>query len=129
MVILLDSFLLVVQAKIGWPESSVSQALAEAGCLFKTRLTAGKETPVFAVLNIGLDYRFFVLTLIILCILVKNTFLKLEMKELKNQVPIYLKLFVGLLGLWLQFNFFNVSEAIVCSISQNSLHKSLQFYK
>jgi hypothetical protein len=37
----------------------VPQVLAEAGCLLKKRLAAGKKTPVFAVLTNGTDFRFF----------------------------------------------------------------------
>ena len=52
----MDSFLLVVEAKYEWPAKSVAQTLAEAGCLLKKRLAAGKETPV---LTNGLFFRFF----------------------------------------------------------------------
>ena len=55
----MDSFLLVVEAKYEWPAKSVAQTLAEAGCLLKKRLAAGKNTPVFAVLTNGLLFRFF----------------------------------------------------------------------
>jgi len=55
----MDSFLLVVEAKKEWPDSAIPQVLAEAGCLLKKRLAAGKETPVFAVLTNGLSFRFF----------------------------------------------------------------------
>ena len=55
----MDSSLLVVQAKCEWPDKSVAQTLAEAGCLLKKRLAAGKKTPVFAVLTNGRFYRFF----------------------------------------------------------------------
>jgi hypothetical protein len=55
----MDSFLLVVQAKKEWPDSAIPQVLAEAGCLLKKRLAAGKKTPVFAVLTNGLLFRFF----------------------------------------------------------------------
>ena len=55
----MDSFLLVVEAKKEWPDSAIPQVLAEAGCLLKKRLAAGKNTPVFAVLTNGLLFRFF----------------------------------------------------------------------
>jgi hypothetical protein len=55
----MDSFLLVVEAKFEWPAKSVAQTLAEAGCLLKKRLAAGKNTPVFAVLTNALFFRFF----------------------------------------------------------------------
>ncbi|KAJ3253857.1 hypothetical protein HK103_007657 [Boothiomyces macroporosus] len=55
----MDSFLLVVEAKKGWPDSAVPQVLCEAGCLLRKRLAAGKNTPVFAVLTNGLLFRFF----------------------------------------------------------------------
>ena len=55
----MDSFLLVVEAKYEWPAKSVAQTLAEAGCLLKKRLAAGKNTPVFAALTNGTDFRFF----------------------------------------------------------------------
>jgi len=55
----MDSFLLVVEAKKEWPDSAIPQVLAEAGCLLKKRLAAGKKTPVFAVLTNGLLFRFF----------------------------------------------------------------------
>ncbi|KAI9315416.1 hypothetical protein BDR26DRAFT_886797 [Obelidium mucronatum] len=55
----MDSFLLVVVAKKEWPDSAIPQVLAEAGCLLKKRLAAGKNTPVFAVLTNGLLFRFF----------------------------------------------------------------------
>jgi hypothetical protein len=55
----MDSFLLIVEAKYKWPAKSVAQTLAEAGCLLKKRLDAGKKTPVFAVLTNGTDFRFF----------------------------------------------------------------------
>jgi hypothetical protein len=55
----MDSFLLVVEAKKEWPDSAVPQVLAEAGCLLKKRVAAGKNTPVFAVLTNGLLFRFF----------------------------------------------------------------------
>jgi hypothetical protein len=55
----MDSFLLVVEAKKEWPDSAIPQVLAEAGCLLKKRLSAGKNTPVFAVLTNGLFFRFF----------------------------------------------------------------------
>ena len=55
----LDSFLMVVEAKKEWPDSAVPQVLAEAGCLLKKRLAAGKNTPVFAVLTNGSLFRFF----------------------------------------------------------------------
>jgi len=55
----MDSFLLVVEAKKEWPDSAIPQVLAEAGCLLKKRLAAGKITPVFAVLTNGTDFRFF----------------------------------------------------------------------
>ena len=55
----MDSFLLVVQAKKEWPDNAIPQVLAEAGCLLKKRLAAGKETPVFAVLTNGTEFRFF----------------------------------------------------------------------
>ena len=55
----MDSFLLVVEAKYEWPAKSVAQTLAEAGCLLKKRLAARKNTPVFAVLTNGTDFRFF----------------------------------------------------------------------
>jgi hypothetical protein len=55
----MDSFLLVVEAKYEWPAKSVAQTLAEAGCLLRKRLAAGKNTPVFAVLTNGLLFRFF----------------------------------------------------------------------
>jgi hypothetical protein len=55
----MDSFLLVVEAKYEWPAKSVAQTLAEAGCLLKKRLAAGKKTPVFAALTNGLLFRFF----------------------------------------------------------------------
>lgn len=38
----LDSFLLIVEAKKEWPDSAVPQVIAEAGCLLKKRLAAGK---------------------------------------------------------------------------------------
>ena len=55
----MDSFLLVVEAKIEWPAKSVAQTLVEAGCLLKKRLAAGKNTPVFAVLTNGMEFQFF----------------------------------------------------------------------
>ena len=55
----MDSFLLVVEAKKEWPDSAIPQVLAEAGCLLKKRLAAGKNTPVFAVLTNGRLFRFF----------------------------------------------------------------------
>ena len=55
----MDSFLLVVEAKYEWPAKSVAQTLAEAGCLLKKRLDAGKKTPLFAVLTNGILFRFF----------------------------------------------------------------------
>ena len=55
----MDSFLLVVEAKKEWPDSAIPQVLAEAGCLLKKRLAAGKGTPVFAVLTNGHLFRFF----------------------------------------------------------------------
>jgi hypothetical protein len=55
----MDSFLVVVQAKYEWPAKSVAQTLAEAGCLLKKRLDAGRNTPVFAALTNGTDFRFF----------------------------------------------------------------------
>ena len=55
----MDSFLLVVEAKKEWPDSAIPQVLAEAGCLLKKRLAAGKNTPVFGVLTNGTDFRFF----------------------------------------------------------------------
>jgi hypothetical protein len=55
----MDSFLLVVQAKKEWPDSAIPQVLAEAGCLLKKHLAAGKETPVFGVLTNGTEFRFF----------------------------------------------------------------------
>ena len=55
----MDSFLLVVQAKKEWPDSAIPQVLAEAGCLLKKRLAAGKNTPVFAALTNGTDFKFF----------------------------------------------------------------------
>ena len=55
----MDSFLLVVEAKKEWPDSAVPQVLAEAGCLLKKRLAAGKETPVFTALTNGRLFRFF----------------------------------------------------------------------
>jgi hypothetical protein len=55
----MDSFLLVVEAKKEWPDSAIPQVLAEAGCLLKRRLAAGKNTPVFAVLTNGTDFKFF----------------------------------------------------------------------
>lgn len=55
----MDSSLLVVEAKYEWPARSVAQTLAEAGCLLKKRLAAGKNTPVFAALTNGLLFRFF----------------------------------------------------------------------
>jgi len=55
----MDSFLLVVGAKKEWPDSAITQVIAEAGCLLKKRLAAGKKTPVFAVLTNGLFFRFF----------------------------------------------------------------------
>jgi hypothetical protein len=55
----MDAFLLVVEAKKEWPDSAIPQVLAEAGCLLKKRLAAGKNTPVFAVLTNGLFFRFF----------------------------------------------------------------------
>src|SRR5215210_6875883 len=55
----MDSFLLVVEAKKEWPDSAIPQVLAEAGCLLKKCLAAGKETPVFAVLTNGFLFRFF----------------------------------------------------------------------
>jgi hypothetical protein len=55
----MDSFLLVVEAKHEWPDKSVTQTLAEAGCLLKKRLDAGKNIPVFAVLTNGTFFRFF----------------------------------------------------------------------
>jgi hypothetical protein len=55
----MDSFLLVVEAKKEWPDSAIPQVLCEAGCLLKKRLAAGKNTPVFAVLTNGTDFRFF----------------------------------------------------------------------
>ncbi len=55
----MDSFLLVAEAKKEWPDSAISQVLAEAGCLLKKRLAAGKNTPVFAVLTNGIFFRFF----------------------------------------------------------------------
>jgi hypothetical protein len=41
----MDSLLLVVEAKIRWPADSSAHVLAEAGCLLKRRLAAGKKTP------------------------------------------------------------------------------------
>jgi hypothetical protein len=55
----MDSFLLVVEAKKEWPDSAIPQVLAEAGCLLKKRLAAGKNTPVFAALTNGIFFRFF----------------------------------------------------------------------
>lgn len=54
-----DTFVLVVEAKKEWHDSAVPQILCEAGCLLKKRLAAGKNTPVFAVLTNGTDFRFF----------------------------------------------------------------------
>jgi hypothetical protein len=54
-----DNYLLIVEAKKDWPESAVAQILAEAGCLLKRRMAAGKKTPVFAVLSNGVFFRFF----------------------------------------------------------------------
>jgi hypothetical protein len=51
----MDSFLLIVEANY----SDIPQVIAEAGCLLKRRQAAGKETPVFAVLTNGTDFRFF----------------------------------------------------------------------
>ena len=55
----IDSFLLVMEAKKEWPDSSIPQVLCEAGCLLKKRLAVGKNTPVFAALTNGLFFRFF----------------------------------------------------------------------
>jgi hypothetical protein len=55
----MDSFLLVVEAKVEWPRGAVAQVICEAGCLLKKRLAAGKNTPVFAVLTNGTDFQFF----------------------------------------------------------------------
>jgi hypothetical protein len=55
----MDSCFIVVQAKKEWPDSAIPQVLCEAGCLLKKRLTAGKNTPVFAVLTSGIFFRFF----------------------------------------------------------------------
>ena len=55
----MDSFLLIVEAKTEWPASAIPQILAEAGCLLKNRQAAGKNTPVFAVLTNGFDFKFF----------------------------------------------------------------------
>lgn len=55
----MDPFLLIVEAKLEWPRSAISQVLCEAGCLLKNRLADGKNTPVFAVLTNGLLFRFF----------------------------------------------------------------------
>jgi hypothetical protein len=55
----MDSSLLVVEATKEWPDSAIPQVLAEAGCLLKKRLAAGKETPVLAVLTNGHLFRFF----------------------------------------------------------------------
>ncbi len=51
----MDSFLLIVEANY----SDIPQVLAEASCLLRRRQAAGKETPVFAVLTNGTDFRFF----------------------------------------------------------------------
>jgi hypothetical protein len=53
-----DSSLLILQAKNGWPDSAIPHVLAEAGCLLKKRSAAGKSTPVLAVLTNGTDFRF-----------------------------------------------------------------------
>lgn len=55
----LDSMLLVVEAKLEWPRKAVWQVLIEAGCHLKTRMGAGKNTPVFAVLSNGTLFQFF----------------------------------------------------------------------
>jgi hypothetical protein len=71
----IDSFLLVVKAKLEWPQrymlpltphvlilcscSALPQVLAEAGCLLRRRLAAGKNTPVFAVLTNAEHFQFF----------------------------------------------------------------------
>jgi hypothetical protein len=55
----MDSLFLVVQASKECPESKVPQVLAQAGCLLRKRLAAGKKTPVFAVLTNGYFFRFF----------------------------------------------------------------------
>jgi len=55
----MDSFLLISQARKEWPDSAIPQVLCEAGCLLKRRLAEGKNTPVFAVLTNGTDFRFF----------------------------------------------------------------------
>jgi hypothetical protein len=54
-----ESFLLVVEARKDFPDSSVAQVLAEAGCLLKNRQLAGKSTPVFAILTNAVNFQFF----------------------------------------------------------------------
>ena len=46
-------------SKEGMADSAIPQVIAEAGCLLKKRLAAGKKTRVFAVLTNGLLFRFF----------------------------------------------------------------------
>ena len=55
----IDSFILVVEAKREWPDNSVAQVLAEAGCLLKKRMENGKNTPVFAMLTNAYLFQFF----------------------------------------------------------------------
>jgi hypothetical protein len=55
----IDSYILIMQANYEWPISAIPQVVAQAGCLLKKRQAVGKNTPVFAVLTNGADFRFF----------------------------------------------------------------------
>jgi hypothetical protein len=94
----MDSSLLVTIAKEEWPQNTVPQVLAETGCLLKKRLAAGKNTPVFAVLTNGTDYRFFAIDTTGVVYASGKRSLNLERTELTIQALPCLKSCVGSLG-------------------------------
>jgi hypothetical protein len=92
----LASSLVVVQATMEWPDSSVSQDLCQAGCLLKRRLAVGKITYVFAVLSNGQLFRFFAIDTD--GVVYASGFRLLELGDDGTNITSCLKFYVGLLG-------------------------------
>jgi hypothetical protein len=69
----MDSFLLVVEAKKKWPNNAIPQVLCEAGCLLKKGWLLERILMCLLFSPIGQTIVFLLLTLIVLCILLKKS--------------------------------------------------------